>query len=302
VVGGTRPAASTGLGAILLNRGGRYLRRIVFEELEKAGFDLVVSIEGPRESFDLEELSLRFPWVRFLSLQEPVGAGEAINLALDELPCGRFFVLWNDLRFSPGTVLHRVAERLAQEPFLCAAPLLQNGRYETLPTLQSPAFFRGSVKTVPFAPIREGAPSLYPFDYVGLYDRDRFIKLGGFDPTIRGAYWQLMDFGFRAQLWGEAVRSTLTLRLRYDGDLPTEDATVDEGYKVFYLKNLAPLFRGDSAHLPYSRFPSYLARAGVGPAEAWKEYAEARRWVHVNRYRFICDARRVTELWENPEV
>jgi molybdopterin-guanine dinucleotide biosynthesis protein A len=301
VVGGTRRAGSTGLAAVLLNRGGRYLRRNVFEELEKVGFDLVVSVEGPRESFDLEELSIRFPSVKFLSLQESVGPGEAINLALDELPCERFAVLWNDLRPVHGMNPVRVVERLAAEPALCAVPSLQNGRFETLPTLVAPAFYKGSVKTVLFAPARDGAPSLYPFDYVGVYDRERFVRLGGFDPTIVRPYWQLLDFGFRAQLWGESIRSATTLRLRYEGDIPAEDATVDEGYKLFYLKNLAPCFRGDQAHLPIRRFFSYLSRSGAGPVDAWKEYAEARRWVNVNRYRFICDARRVTELWENPE-
>ncbi|MFA6506854.1 MAG: hypothetical protein WCT14_12170 [Treponemataceae bacterium] len=301
VVGGNRRAASTGLSAILLNRGGRYLRRNVFEELEKAGFDLVVSVEGPHESFDLEELSIRFPSVKFLKLQESVGPGESINLAVDELSCDRFIVLWNDLRIVHGVSPVRTVERLVAEPFLCMVPTLQNGRFETLPTLKAPAFFRGSVKTLSFAPTREGTPSLYPFDYVGIYDRDRFVRLGGFDPTIVSPFWQLLDFGFRSQLWGESIRCTTSFRLRYEGDLPTEDSTVDDGYKSFYLKNLAPSFRGDQANLPYRRFFSYLRRAGVGPFDAWKEYAEARRWVAVNRYRFVCDARRVTELWENPE-
>ena len=302
VVGGSRRAGSTGLSAVLLNRGGRYLRRNVFDELEKAGFDQIVSVEGPHESFDLEELSLRFPTVKFLTLKESVGPGESINLALDELACERFVVLWNDMRIVSGASPVRVVERQASEPFLCLAPSLQNGRFETLPTLVAPAFFRGSVKTISFAPAREGAPSLYPFDYVGIYDRDRFVRLGGFDPTIVSPYWQLLDFGFRCQLWGESIRSTTAFRLRYEGDLPAEDATIDEGYKLFYLKNLAPTFRGDQAHLPIRRFFSYLSRSGAGPVDAWKEYAEARRWVYVNRYRFVCDARRVTELWENPEA
>lgn len=302
VVGGKRRAANTGLSAVLLNRGGRYLRRGVFEELEKAGFDQIVSVEGPRESFDLEELSIRFPSVKFLTLQERVGNGEAVNLAAEELSCARFVVLWNDMRIVHGQSPARAVERLAAEPFLCLVPSLQNGRFETLPTLKAPAFFRGSVKTLSFSPLREGTPSLYPFDYVGIYDKERFVRLGGFDPSIASPYWQLLDFGFRCQLWGEPIRSAVSIRFRYEGDLPTEDATVDEGYKIFYLKNLAPYFRGDQAHLPIRRFIQYLSRSGVGPFDAWKEYAEARRWVRVNRYRFICDARRVTELWENPDA
>ncbi|GHT96752.1 hypothetical protein FACS1894141_7220 [Spirochaetia bacterium] len=63
-VGGTERGASTGLSAILLNRGGRYPRRTLFQELEKTGFDYIISMEGPQERYDVEDLSGRFPIVR----------------------------------------------------------------------------------------------------------------------------------------------------------------------------------------------------------------------------------------------
>ena len=301
VVGGAGRERSSGISAILLNRGGRYLKRTVFQELEKAGFDLVVSVEGPRENYDLEDLSIRFPFVKFLILRENASVGEQINMAVDETPCTRFLVLWNDQRLSQIKGAERIADRMLDARSFCVVPSLLNPRMEILPTLIAPAYFRGSIKTVPLSPVHEGAPTLYPFDAVGVYEKDRFIKLGGFDPGIRNLHWQLMDFGFRAHLWGESIRSTQVLRVRYDGDIPAEDATIDEGYKAFYLKNLAPAFRGDSAHLPIRRFPSYLMRSGVGPFDAWSEFAEARHWVEVNRYRFVRDARSVTELWEAPE-
>jgi hypothetical protein len=302
VVGGKARAGAPGLSAVLLNRGGRYLRRSVLEDLEKAGFDSIVSVEGPQENYDLEDLSLRFQTVKFLKLREAAGPGEQINIAADELDCGRFLVLWNDQRLASGGTLERVCERLDENPVLCAAPTLQNGRFETLPTFKAPAFYRGTVKTVAFSSAKDGVPTLYPFDGTGIYDKDRFVRLGGFDPTIASPYWQLMDFGFRAQLWGESIRSASLLRIRYEGDIPAEDATVSDGYKSFYLKNLAPVFRGDSAHLPIRRFASYLTRSGSGPLAAWKEYLEARRWVEINRYRFVCDARRVVECWETPDA
>ncbi len=310
VVGGDRRGAATGLSAVILNRGGRYLRRTLFQDLEKVGFDHIVSIEGPRETWDVEELASRFPTVKFILLKENATLGTQINLAAAEIPTERFFVLWNDLRLIQGGGAARIAERLSEEETadrtqaparLCTVPLIQNARFETLPTLVAPAFFRGGVKTVSFSATREGTPTLYPFDAAGIYDKDRFVKLGGFDGSIASPYWQLMDFGFRAQLWGESIRSTQLVKLAYDGDAPTEDATVDESYKAFYLKNLAPLYRGDCAHVPLRRFPSYLLRSGAGPMQAWQEFSEARRWVETNRFRFACDARKVIELWETPE-
>jgi hypothetical protein len=312
-VGGDRRAAATGLSAVILNRGGRYLRRNLFQELEKIGFDQVVSIEGPRETWDVEELATRFPFVRFLLLKEQASLGAQINLAAAETTTERFFVLWNDLRLIQGGGAARIAERLSEAESattvergqatarLCTIPTIQNARFETLPTLVAPAFFRGGIKTIPFASTREGTPTLYPFDAAGIYDKDRFVKMGGFDGSIASPYWQLMDFGFRAQLWGEVIRSTQLVKLAYDGDAPAENATIDESYKSFYLKNLAPVYRGDCAHIPLRRFPSFLLRAGGGPIKAWEDFAEARRWVETNRFRFTCDARKVIELWETPE-
>ncbi len=306
-VGGTVRNGDSGLSAIILNRGGRYLRRSVFKECEKAAFDYVISVEGPRESYDVEELSIRFPFVKFLLLKEKITLGEEINLAVSELKSPLFFILWNDTRLLQSGGVHRIAERFfsassaTSSERLCTVPTLQNSRFETLPSLIAPAFFRNSLKTIPFSPVKEGLPTLYPFDGIGIYDRERFIRMGGFDETIKAPYWQMMDFGFRAHLWGEEIRSTQLIKVVFDAEIPPQDVTNAPGYKRFYLKNLLPLFRGDSAYIPLRRFPSYLFRSGESPLAAWQDFTEARDWVQTNRFRFHCDARKVTELWEPVE-
>jgi hypothetical protein len=308
-LGGAERGGSSGLSAVLLNRSGRYPRRTLFKELEKTGFDTIISIEGPHERYDLEDLSQRFPFVRFILLKENVSPGEQINLAVCELSSPLFFVLWNDLRPFRGAVAGKIAAWLREEEDgekiefrrLCTVPVIQNSQFEMLPTLIFPTFFRGALKTFPCIPLREGLPSLYPFDGVGIYDRDRFIKLGGFDGTLKNPHWQLMDFGFRAHLWGEEISCTQMVRLSYDGEAAAEDTTAEESYRRFYLKNLAPVFRGDFSYLPLRRFPSYLIRTGGDPFAAWEDFAESRRWVKVNRYRFRGDARSLTDLWPHPE-
>ncbi|QQO08411.1 hypothetical protein [Breznakiella homolactica] len=314
-VGGTQRGASSGLSAVLLNRGGRYPRRTLFQEFEKTGFDFIISIEGTQDRYDLEELSGRFPFVRFILLKQAISLGEQINLAASELSSPLFFVLWNDIRILHGGSAGKIAERLLVSPEeagkesqvkspykrLCTVPVIQNSNFETLPTLVSPGLYQGSVKALPYAPSREGSPTLYPFDGVGIYDRERFVRLGGFDATLSSTYWQLMDFGFRAHLWGESIASTQLIRVSYDGDAPPQDSTADESYKRFYLKNLAPVFRGDSAHLPLRRYPGYVLKSGDGPFIAWDDFSEARKWVETNRYRFAADAKALTENWEHPE-
>jgi hypothetical protein len=313
-VGGTTRGASTGLSAVLLNRGGRYPRRTLFKELEKVGFDYIISLEGPQDRYDLEELSGRFPFVRFIILRDSISPGEQINLAVSELTSPLFFVIWNDLRVLHGGDAAKImdwfqlsTEEIVKAPSeaskfrrLCTVPVIQNSHLEMLPTLIAPALFRGTVKTLRFPPQGESQPSLYPFDGVGIYDRDRFVQLGGFDGTIKSPYWQLMDFGFRAHLWGEEIRCTQLVRLSYDGEAGAENNTADGSYRRFYLKNLAPSFRKDSAHIPLGLFPVYLFKTGGDPFTAWRDFIRSRQWVKTNRYRFRRDARMLTNLWEGP--
>ena len=333
--------ASTGLSAVILNRGGRYPRYSLFEDLGKAGFDYVLSMESSFTRYDLEALSGSFPFVRFILLKEQLSPGEEINLAAAELSSPLFFVLWNDLRILRGGGAERMAERLLsgtlrQGPAgqgskicglpsgaagipdagnqdniqrykrLCTVPLIQDGRADSLPTLTAPAFFPekkpgSSIKTIPYIPSRERLPSLYPFDGIGIYDRERFIRLGGFDSSIKNFYWQLMDFGFRSSLWGEEISSTQLIKLSYDGAVPQENSTADESYFRFFLKNLAPVFRGDYAHLPFRRFPGYLKRRKDLFA-AWKEFFAARAWVKTNSFRFCSDVRTIAERFASFEA
>ncbi len=314
VVGGIQRAGNSGLSAVLLNRGGRYPRRTLFQELEKNGFDYIISLEGPEERYDVEDLSIRFPSVKFILLKQAVSVGEQVNLAVSELTGSLFFVLWNDIRILHGGGAAKMAKRMLNEKpsesgddtsvykRLCTVPVIQNSHFETLPTIMSPAYFKDSVKTVPSALNTEGEMTLYPFDGIGIYDRERFIRLGGFDKTLSNSHWQFADFGFRSWLWGEEIAGTQLVRMSYDGDIPSEDSTVEESYKRFYLKNLAPVYRGDSAHIPLRRCPSYMLRFRDNPFEDWEDFFAARKWVEINKYRFKCDARKLIERWEKPAL
>jgi hypothetical protein len=222
-------------------------------------------------------------------------------------------VLWNDLRILHGGDAAKISSWFLSaggERRFCTVPVIQTPSLETLPTLTAPALYRPrlvrrsreAVKPLRFPPVAEAQPSLYPFDGVGLYDRDRFIRLGGFDRAIQNPYWQLMDLGFRAHLWGEEIRSTQLIRLSYDGEPYPEDATVDAGYRRFYLRNLAPALRKEAAHVPLRIFSSYYLRTGGGPLAAWEEFTENRKWVDDNALRFKQDARNLAAGWEQGDA
>ncbi|MEW5815807.1 MAG: hypothetical protein AB1798_10500, partial [Spirochaetota bacterium] len=105
--------------------------------------------------------------------------------------------------------------------------------------------------------------------------------------------------GFRGHMWGEKIVCNLAFRLTYTADIPAEDTTPDESYKIFYLKNLSIRFNNDAGVLPVSRFVPYLFRAGGLIFDTIREFREVRKWVKLNRFRFKLDARSVTELWES---
>ena len=311
-MGGKERIASTGISAVILNRQGSFPRRSFFQELEKSGFDNVISIETSSPHYDIEELSSRFPFVRFILPENDINLGEQINLAASEIESPLFFVLRSDMKIIAGGTARRMAERLSvsQEENdendekklgfkrLCTVPVIVNSNYELLPSIVSPVTYRRRMKTVFLEPHVEGDLSLYPFGGIGIYDRRRFIHTGGYDTTLKNIHWQLMDFGFRAYLWGEEIALNLHLKLSCDAEIPVENYTVEESYRRFYLKNLAPIFRNDYAHLPLYRFPSFLCKSGENISSTWEEFNESRKWVTKNKFRWRCDARTVTKRWD----
>jgi hypothetical protein len=307
VIGGSSRAGSTGLSAIILMREGRYPRQALLEELQKAGFDYVLSMEGDRRSYDIEELSHDFPFAEFISFKRRLDYGAQINMAARELQGPLFFVLWNDMKFLRGARADRMAERLLSRDKpgairLCTTPMLQDSHFETMPTISAPALDDNKIKTVPLLPEWHGQPCLFPYDGIGIYDRERFIRMGGFDTGIHNFHWQLLDFGFRAWLWGEETALTQNVKLSFLGNLRSEDVTHDAGYLRFYLKCIAPVFRGDYAHIPLRRFPRFaqLRRESLGGGllESWHDFHEGRRWVKANASHFCTDARLLADTWK----
>ena len=306
VVGGQVRQTSSNVSAVVLSRGAPYPRAVLFEELSKLGFDNIVSLEGSRKRFDLDGLSASFPSVRFVLPSENISRGEEINIAAQELSSPLFFVIWDDLHFLRGNA-NIIAEKFLQAgnslQRLCTVPVLQNVKFETMPTLIAPLAIRGKINTLPFLPERDEQNSLFPFDGIGVYSREIFMRMGGFDKSLGNGpdsfYWQLMDFGYRSWLWGEEICASPVIKLTYEGSVTPEDVTAGENFRRFYLKNIAPVFRGDHANLPIRRFPGFLLRSRGDFLTAWEEFKLAREWVRINQYRFRCDSRHVIELWNN---
>lgn len=299
---GNPKAKSSGEGlpvsVLLLNRGSRLYRPDLFRELEKLGFDSILSVEEGPESRDVEALANRYPRSRFLVISEKASPGEQINLGMRESPGPFVFVLWSDMRLATQGLSSRFFERLAEQNILCQAPFLSAREGELLPVVAAPALHKASLKVLALTPSRDADRTLFPFDYCGIYSREKFTLVGGFDAELGNPYWQKLDFGFRSWLWGEELRLAQALKVNYSGEVGAEDATPDECYKWFWLKNLAPVFRGDHALIPGSRLWTYLRRRSGGPFAGLAEFRLAHDWVRLNRYRFRFDAASLVDLWE----
>jgi hypothetical protein len=299
VVGGAERARRDAWTVLLLSRGGRFYREELLQELAGLDSALVLSVEGPNPAYDLEKLARRHPGVRFLLMRAPASPGERINLAMEEARSEQVLVLWSDMRDDGGSLASGL--KAASRDLLCLVPRLRSPKGEVLPSILFPAQIKGRLKVLPWKPAQEGMRSLFPFDYCGWYSRRRFLQLGGFDPWMANPYWQKMDFGFRAGLWGETIAWHPRWQFAYTGEPEGEDTTPDSSYKLFFLKNMAVRFTGDSGLLPLSRLPGYALRSDSGLLDSLQEFREVRAWVHENRFRFQGDAASLLGRWEMPE-
>ncbi|MDR2731013.1 MAG: hypothetical protein LBB81_08985 [Treponema sp.] len=301
VIGGKERAVSSKISAVVLNRRGHYERRDFFQELEKKGFDNVISIESSKTRYDVEELSARFPFARFIMSENQINTGQQINLAASETDSPLFLVLWNDMKIISGGCAQIMAERLINENVfkrLCTVPILINSRFDTLPCMTTPVTQKKKLLTITNEPRHEGHLSLFPFQGVGIYDRLRFIQMGGYDPDLNNFHWQLMDFGMRSWLWGEETALSIQLKFSCEDELPVEDSTIENSYRRFYLKNLAPVLKNDYAKLPYYLFPAFKIKSGIDFFTGLEEFRQCREWVKKNKYRWRRDAKGVVDLWD----
>lgn len=316
VVGGPRgrqASAAQPVSVLLLDRGNRLYRAELLHELDRLGFDSILAVESGGEPLELESLSARHPGLRFLvpapasgSTAAEAGGGEApppspgelINIGMRESAAPFVFVLMSDMGISTAALSGRFFERLTEQERLCLSPSLLTKGGEPLPSAATPVMEGQKLRVLLLPPASDGARSLFPFDFTGIYSREKFLQAGGFDPAIGNPYWQALDFGFRAWLWGEEIRLSASLRVAYQDEAPVLDTSPGPAARRFWLRNLAPEYRDDSVLLPGRRFWSY-ARSGRDLFSAVAEFRAGRDWVARNRFRFRMDATSLVDLWED---
>ena len=300
VLGGTESVSGIKMdvSVVLLNSSGSHFRVQTIENLLRCGFASIVSLEPTPENYNIEDFATRFPSVRFIVPLEKVTDGDLINIGISESGGTYVLILRDSLHIPPGILLPNLAEHLTGTGVYCIVPRLVTPEKQGLPVQFIPSAVRSKLHVVASSTVSDGMPTLYPFNYIGLYNRQKFMLLGGFDYTITAPYWQNLDMAFRAWLWGERTVLSTAFQLEYAEKIPAEDSTADLSYLRFYLKNLVPRFRADHGMIPLSSFFMYLGSSAFGFFEARRHFADACRWVNKNKFRFRQDAVSLIENWD----
>lgn len=287
------------VSVILLNSSGSHLKLHVFENLIKCNFDSIISVEPDSENYSIDEVSQMFPSVKFIVPLEKTNDGEMINLAMAEIKTDYVLVLRDTLNINSGFLHNNLAANLTQDNIFCVAPWLMDKKLQVLPIHFTPGAEKSHFVIDSSVKINDKMKTVYPFDYIGLFNRKKFIELGGYDFTINSPYWQNLDLAIRAWLWGEEIRLTTLLQFSYLDESPVVDSTINRDYLKYYLKNEVPRYDGTKAFINKSFFYKFLRRSSCGLIEARKQFKAAREWVERNQYRFKMDLQTFIQNWDN---
>lgn len=300
ILGGTSPVPNVKLplDVILLSTGnGGHYRGKLLEKLIQNGFSSIISIEKNTENYNVEDYVKLYPCVRFVIPQEEVSVGDMINIGMNEATQENVLVINDSIHIDAPMLSINMLERYVTGNEICVAPRLSDYHRQYIPVKSTPIVEDNTLKTIASTSVSEKSSTLYPFDFIGIYNRQRFIRIGGFDSTIKTPYWQNLDFSVRAWLWGEKIVIVPLFQLSYDDDIPIEDSTPDLSQLRFYLKNCAPKYANDRCYIPISRFFNYMKKAGTGFSDTRHHFLEARRWVEKNKYYFVQDVFMLINSW-----
>jgi hypothetical protein len=146
---------------------------------------------------------------------------------------------------------------------------------------------------------RVGQQTLYPADFAGVYERDRFLAMEGFDTAIPESHWQKLDFGFRAHMMGFHILHAPEFRVVLRNAPIPEDTTPGESYVRFFLKNLGVVVQDGTARLRRTSLLSLFWKTRRFTGITLGLFRQVKRWLSERRYLFQQDAHEVIQRWED---
>lgn len=285
---------------LLVREDSPFFREELFKFLSDFSFIReVLIIDRPSSSIDLEPYLQKYPKLRFILIDKDHTWGEKINVAIEEATTNSIFTLWSDTEIQNPFWLSSLFQGMRQKDWLCVVPELLEKESMILPTIHIPVFYEKSLKILDLQAEEEIHSSLYPHDYIGLYNRALFLSLGGFDSQILSSYWQKVDFGIRAYQWGEKIGVHRAMKLRYSGDFTIESLSEEAGYSFFYLKNYWPYYVKDHIEVSFWHWLTLIKPSKMKLKDILKTTLDIKEWLYKHRYRYKKDLKGVIELWED---
>ncbi len=164
------------------------------------------------DSFLKEYWSKKEPRIVFRENEFRSSIGALINDCMRSIDCDMLFVSWTYLN-PYGMSFTQVRSNLALFS-LCTVPLIENAEGKILPSVYKARKSLFGFK----AELNKNNPMM-PFtflihNYVGIYRKDLFDVVGGFDEDICDPYWQLYEFGMRSYANSEHIRMSPYFRTR----------------------------------------------------------------------------------------
>jgi len=198
------------LSVVIPNYNGRdLLERNVPPLLEELGklkekSELVIVDDGSTDG-SAELVRERFPEAKLVVHERNLGFGEAANRGVREAAAPRVLLLNSDARPLPGSLPPLLAPFAEGDAFAVGAMELRDGAGEGRgPFVFRPPVFRGGFlryhETAELPPGREcaAAPALFVSGGWSVFDREKFLALGGFDPLYEPFYLEDVDICYRA--------------------------------------------------------------------------------------------------------
>lgn len=250
----------------------------------------VIMLEEKCENNALADL---YPDVTFICFKSLVSTGEMVNAMADECYASCFLITRSDVQiigFDGAVLLNAMSDH--RHP-VCITPVMLSEDMEILPTIRAPFLKGKELDPVSFMPsMKEGAKNnnLYPLMGLGMYDRALFQRLRGFDEEILGEYYQMMDFGIRAHLFGYSLFTHPVFAIRFLNKYSIiEDRSPCEGMNRCYTRAL-----------------SIHRIAGKNVVEKWKPYVDKALLKGEVRNKQVIlqktDFFTLAQEWENEEA
>ena len=161
----------------------------------------IVVANSDGSHFD-QKLMKQFSEIQFLSIAENEYAkntsplANVINKAFTSLMSDKVFISWTDI--DPYGMSIKALERDIFNDSLCSVPALEDETAHRIASIYTPQLTFSGIKVAKNNTNIHFPYTLFPHDYIGIYNREYFLSIGGIDSTILDVWVQLFDFGLRS--------------------------------------------------------------------------------------------------------